>query len=112
MEHSIYAELCNILALLAQEQTISLEVYILSLVLAPPPPLYSVDDDCTPFPLPPLSVRPFPLTTKRCPKKSPDDPLSSIIIFYQVVPGSCVVVFFDWLKGPFPATVEALTRTL
>ena len=69
MEHSIYAELCNILALLAQEQTISVEVYILSLVLAPPPPLYSVDDDCTPFPLPPLSVRPFPLTTKRCPKK-------------------------------------------
>ena len=63
MEHSIYAELCNILALLAQEQTISVEVYILSLVLAPPP-LYSVDDDCTPFPLPPLSVRPFPLTTK------------------------------------------------
>ena len=36
MEHSIYAELCNILALLAQEQTISVEVYILSLVLAPP----------------------------------------------------------------------------
>ena len=36
MEHSIYAELCNILALLAQEQTIFVEVYILSLVLAPP----------------------------------------------------------------------------
>ena len=39
MEHSIYAELCNILALLAQEQTISVEVYIFSLVLAPPPTL-------------------------------------------------------------------------
>ena len=88
MEHSIYAELCNILALLAQEQTISVEE------------------------LPPLSVRPFPLTTKRCPKKSPDDPLSSIIIFCQVVPGSCVVVFLNWLKGPYPATVKALTRTL
>ena len=58
MEHSIYAELCNILALLAQEQTISVEVYIFSLVLAPPPPLYSVDDDCTPFPLSPFDRSP------------------------------------------------------
>ena len=95
MEHSIYAELCNILALLAQEQTISVEVYILSLVLAPP---YTL-----------LTTTAPPLTTKRCPKKSPDDPLSSIIIFYQVVPGSCVVVIFDWLKGPYPAPVKALT---
>lgn len=60
MEHSIYAELCNILALLAQEQTISVEVYILSLVLAPPPPytLLTTTAPHFPFPLSPFDRSP------------------------------------------------------
>ena len=60
MEHSIYAELCNILALLAQEQTISVEVYILSLVLAPPPPytLLTTTAPPSPFPLSPFDRSP------------------------------------------------------
>lgn len=59
MEHSIYAELCNILALLAQEQTISVEVYILSLVLAPPPyTLLTTTAPHFPFPLSPFDRSP------------------------------------------------------
>ena len=58
MEHSIYAELCNILALLAQEQTISVEVYILSLVLAPPYTLLTTTAPPSPFPLSPFDRSP------------------------------------------------------
>lgn len=60
MEHSIYTELCNILALLAQEQTISVEVYILSLVFSPPPPytLLTTTAPLSPFPLSPFDRSP------------------------------------------------------